>query len=385
MLTLILVIAVALAFDFTNGFHDAANAIATAVATRSISPRLAVVLAGALNFLGAFVSIKVAATIGSKIIDPGAFTLPMVTAGLVGAIVWNLVTWGLGLPSSSSHALVGGIGGAAIAEGGGTNVVLWDGVVEKVLKPSIVAPILGFLVAGILVLLLGGPIWRAVQRVRGAARGLQLASAGFVAFTHGTNDAQKTMGVIVVALVAGGKLDAADPKHFSVPTWVIVASALAMAAGTYAGGWRIIRTLGTKIHALDLRSGTAAQAAAGAVLYATASAGFPVSTTQTITGSVLGTGVAHRFRLTRWAIARRILVAWITTMPAAALLGALGVLITRVPGGTVVLALVTLAALAVIVYRRRAEMFGRPEQPIDEAPPASGAEAVPSPHDIVAV
>ena len=384
MLTLVLVIAVALAFDFTNGFHDAANAIATSIATRSIAPGPAVVLAGILNFIGAFVSIKVAATIGSKIIDPGAFTLPMVTAGLVGAITWNLVTWALGLPSSSSHALVGGIAGAAIAEGDGLDVVLWDGLVEKVLKPSVAAPILGFLVAGALVLLLGGPVWRAVERVRGAARALQLASAGFVAFTHGTNDAQKTMGVIVVALVAGGKLEVADPKHFEVPTWVIVASALAMAVGTYAGGWRIIRTLGTKIHALDRRAGTAAQAAASFVLYTTASAGYPVSTTQTITGSILGTGVAHRFRLTRWAIARRILIAWITTMPAAAALGALGVLITRAPGGTDVLAIVTLVVLAAIVYLRRAEMFGsHPDESGDGAPP-SGPAVVPSPHDIVA-
>src|ERR1044072_1301163 len=260
--TLVIVIAVALLFDFTHGFHDAANtiatptaprlpatfatcahdapnAIATSVSTRAISPRLAVLGAAALNFAGAFVSLKVAATGAKGVVDPGAIELKIVLAGVIGAIVWNLLTWFLGLPTSSSHALIGGVAGAAVA-GVGFDVIQWHGLAHRVLIPSLAAPFLGLIGAGVIMFLL---LWvirkRAPGPVNRVFRKLQLVSSGFVAFTHGTNDAQKTMGVMTLALIA-----AHPGRAFSVPTWVILSAATAMALGTYAGGWRIIRTLG---------------------------------------------------------------------------------------------------------------------------------------------
>jgi PiT family inorganic phosphate transporter len=373
VLTLCLVIAVALAFDFTNGFHDAANAIATSVTTRCISPRPAVILAGLLNFAGAFASIKVASTIGKGIINPGEITLAMIMAGLAGAICWNLVTWWLGLPSSSSHALVGGVAGAAIAGSGSIDVVQWSGVYHKVIVPSAVAPVLGFGLAAVLVLLLGGAVRRTLERRQARPlKGLQLLSAGFVAFTHGTNDAQKTMGVIALALVVYNGGD------FNVPTWVKVSAALAMALGTYAGGWRIVRTLGSKVSTLDLRSGTAAQTAAGLVLYSTASYGYPVSTTQTITGSILGSGAATRFRTTRWSVGGRIAIAWLVTMPAAALVGAAWAFVLDLPGGQVVVAAALVAGVVVAWLRRRA-FFGGWEQLQPTEPDTSALPAAPEP------
>jgi PiT family inorganic phosphate transporter len=237
-LTLVAVVVVALFFDFTNGFHDTANSIATSVSTRALSPRLAVLTAAVLNFAGAFVSIKVAATVAKGIVDPEAITLKIVLGGLVGAITWNLITWYLGLPSSSSHALIGGmIGSASAAEG--FDVVKWRGLYEKVLIPSLLAPFLGVLgAAAIMVALLWIIRRRSPGVVNRVFRRLQLVSGGFVAFTHGTNDAQKTMGIITLALVASGHVDA---DNFHVPLWVIVCAALAMGAGTYAGGWRSSR------------------------------------------------------------------------------------------------------------------------------------------------
>ena len=240
-LTLWAVVAVALFFDFTNGFHDTANSIATSVSTKALSPRAAVASAAVLNFAGAFVSVAVAATIATGIVDQDAITLDIVLAGLVGAITWNLITWFVGLPSSSSHALIGGMIGSAIAAEG-IYVVQWQGILDKVLIPSLIAPILGIAIAFVLIL---GITWliarRAPEKVNRVFRRAQLVSGGFVAFTHGTNDAQKTMGIIALALVASGHLSADFDRP---PTWVIASSALAMAAGTYAGGWRIIRTLG---------------------------------------------------------------------------------------------------------------------------------------------
>jgi PiT family inorganic phosphate transporter len=384
VVTLCLVIAVALAFDFTNGFHDAANAIATSVTTRCISPRPAVILAGLLNFAGAFASIKVASTIGKGIINPGEITLAMIMAGLAGAICWNLLTWWLGLPSSSSHALVGGVAGAAIAGSGGLDIVRWSGVYHKVIVPSAVAPVLGFALAAVLVLMLGGAVKRALERRERSLKGLQLLSAGFVAFTHGTNDAQKTMGVIALALVVYNGGD------FTVPTWVKVTAALAMALGTYAGGWRIVRTLGSRISTLDLRSGTAAQTAAGAVLYSTAAYGYPVSTTHTITGSILGSGAGTRFSTTRWSLGGRIAVAWLVTMPAAAVVGAAWALVLDVPGGELVVAAALVAALVVAWLRRRAFFGGweemQPAEPdVSELPAALAptAPAAPAPTPVV--
>ncbi len=329
-MTLVAVVATALFFDFTNGFHDTANSIATSVSTRALSPRVAVVSAAILNVAGAFVSFEVAATIATGIVNPAVITLDVVLAGLVGAITWNLITWYLGLPSSSSHALIGGIAGSAIAASG-FGVVQWEGLVEKVAIPSLVAPLLGIVGAAALMLAL---LWIVRRRAPGVVnrlfRRLQLVSGGFVAFTHGTNDAQKTMGIIALALVASGHLSADFDRP---PLWVIVSAALAMGLGTYAGGWRIIKTLGTRIAKLDPPRGFAAQTTTAGILFATAHYGFPVSTTPTISGSVLGAGATRRLNAVRWGVAGNILVAWVLTLPAAALVGAGMEVLTRLPAG----------------------------------------------------
>jgi PiT family inorganic phosphate transporter len=330
-LTLVAVVVVALFFDFTNGFHDAANAIATSVSTRALTPRRAVAFAAVLNFAGAFVSIKVATTVGKGIVDPGAVTLDVVLAGVIGAVAWNLITWLLALPTSSSHALIGGVIGAAMAARG-TTVVDANGLYEKVLVPSVAAPLLGVVAAAAIALSI---VWlcrnRGYGRTTRTFRRLQIVSAGFVALTHGTNDAQKTMGVIALALVA------AEPgRQFEVPVWVIASAAAALAAGTYAGGWRIVRTLGQRIADLQAYQGFAAETATAGILYATASFGFPVSTTHTITGSVMGAGAARRFSAVRWGLAGNILVAWVLTLPAAACAGAAVQLVTRLPAGAAI-------------------------------------------------
>jgi inorganic phosphate transporter, PiT family len=349
-LTLVAVVAVALFFDFTNGFHDSANAIATSVSTRALSPRIAVVLSAILNFAGAFVSIKVAATVAKGIVNTDAITLSIVLAGLVGAITWNLTTWLLGLPSSSSHALIGGVAGAAIAaEGWG--VIQWNGLWNKVVKPSVLAPVFGLVIALLLMLAI---VWiirrRSPSKVNRAFRIGQIFSGSFVAFTHGTNDAQKTMGVISLALIASGHLRA---EPFTVPMWVIACSATAMALGTYAGGWRIIKTLGTRIAKIDPPQGFAAQSACGAILWTTAHLGFPVSTTHTISGSVMGAGASRRLSAVRWGVAGNIVTAWLLTLPAAALVGALMEVVTRMPGGDlVVFVLAGLIAAAAFFGRR---------------------------------
>jgi PiT family inorganic phosphate transporter len=348
-LELILIIAVALLFDFTNGFHDAANAIATSVSTRSISPRLAVAMAGLLNFAGAFISIKVAATIGKGIINPDAIALRTILAGLVGAIAWNLFTWWRGIPTSSSHALIGGVGGAAIVAAGGFDVVNWDGLVEKVIKPSVYVPILGFAGAAVLSLVLAGAVGRYLDRHQRPLKGLQLVSAGFVALTHGTNDATKTMGVIAMALVV-----ADYHSQFTVDGWVKVLAAAAIALGTYVGGWKIVHTLGRRISNLDLRAGLAAQTSAAFFLWRAADFGFPISTTQVITGSVLGAGAKRRFHGTRWSIAGQIGVAWLLTLPGAAAIGGLFALVEKAPGGNVAIYLLVAAGVVGMFALRRA-------------------------------
>jgi PiT family inorganic phosphate transporter len=348
-LTLIAVVAVALFFDFTNGFHDTANSIATSVSTRALSPRAAVISAAILNVAGAFVSLEVAATVAKGIVNAEAITLDVVLAGLVGAITWNLITWYLGLPSSSSHALIGGVLGSAIAAAG-TDVVKWDGLREKVLIPSLIAPFAGLLIAAVLMLALTWVIRRrAPGTVNRVFRRLQLVSGGFVAFTHGTNDAQKTMGIIALALVAGGHLAPdADP-----PTWVIVSAALAMGAGTYAGGWRIIKTLGTRIAKLDPPQGFAAQTACASILWTTAHFGFPVSTTHTISGSVMCAGASRRLSAVRWGVAGSIVVAWVMTIPCAALVGAAMELVTRLPAGDAIVFLLAAAIASAAFAARR--------------------------------
>jgi PiT family inorganic phosphate transporter len=348
-LTLVAVVAVALFFDFTNGFHDTANSIATSVSTRALSPRVAVLTSAVLNFAGAFVSLKVAATVAKGIVDPEAITLKIILAGLVGAITWNLITWYLGLPSSSSHALIGGMIGSAAAAAG-FDVVQWRGLYEKVLLPSLAAPFLGAVGAAAIMLALLWTIRKAhpgiVNRV---FRRLQLVSGGFVAFTHGTNDAQKTMGIITLALVASGHIDA---DNFHVPIWVIVCAASAMAAGTYAGGWRIIKTLGQRVAKLDPPQGFAAQTSCATVLWLTAHYGFPVSTTHTISGSVLGAGATRRFSAVRWGVAGNILVAWLLTIPCAGLVGAGMEIVTRLPGGAALVFALT-AVIAAVAFLGR--------------------------------
>jgi PiT family inorganic phosphate transporter len=353
--TLVFVVAVALFFDFTNGFHDTANAIATSVSTRAVPPRLAVLGSAALNFAGAFVSIKVAATVAKGVVDPSAITLSVVLAGLVGAITWNLITWYIGLPSSSSHALIGGVLGSSVAATGGFEVVQWHGLTEKVLAPSLAAPLLAIpsaaLITFILLLIVRRRAPGAVNRV---FRRFQLLSAGFVSFTHGTNDAQKTMGIITLALIATGHVSATE---FTVPVWVIVAAASAMAAGTYAGGWRIIRTLGQRVTRLQPVDGFAAETATATILYFTAKFGFPISTTHAISSAILGAGLTKNKSAVRWGIAGNIVVAWLITIPCAGLVGAGVEYVTRAPAGdalaVILVALIGMTALYARSRRRR--------------------------------
>jgi inorganic phosphate transporter, PiT family len=347
--TLIVVVGVALFFDFTNGFHDTANSIATSVSTRALSPRVAVFSAAILNFAGAFASFAVAATVAKGIVDPTAITLKIVLGGLVGAITWNLITWYFGLPSSSSHALIGGMSGSAIAARG-FDVMQWHGLYQKVLIPSLAAPVLGLLGGALIMLVL---LWiirrKAPGLVNRVFRRLQIPAGGFVSFTHGTNDAQKTMGIIALALVATGHL---SPDFSRPPIWVIVCAALAMASGTYAGGWRIIRTLGQRVAKLDPPQGFAAQTSCAAILWVTAHYGFPVSTTHTISGSVLGAGASRRFSAVRWGIAGNILLAWLITIPSAGLVGAGMEGVTRLPGG-IVYVTILVAAIAAVAFLAR--------------------------------
>jgi PiT family inorganic phosphate transporter len=311
---LVAVVLVALGFDFTNGFHDTANAIATSVSTRALSPRQAVLLAAVANLAGAFITTAVAKTVGKGIVDTGLVTQQTLLAALIGAITWNLITWYAGLPSSSSHALFGGLIGAALVQSG-LEGVEWHGLWEKVVIPGLLSPTFGFLGAFVLLVAIYWLFqWMSPSVANRTFRLGQLGSGTFFAFTHGANDAQKTMGVIALALYTHGSID-----HFYIPDWVKVAAGLAIAAGTYAGGWRIIRTLGQRVFSMDPPSGFAAQASAGVTLYVATHYGFPVSTTQCISGAVMGAGATRRLSAVRWGVAGNILVAWVLTIPAAAL------------------------------------------------------------------
>jgi inorganic phosphate transporter, PiT family len=316
--TLLAVVIVAgLGFDFTNGFHDTANYVATWVGTRALSPRLAVAISAIANLAGAFVTTAVAKTVGKGIIDTGLANEKTVLAALLGAIVWNLVTWRLGLPSSSTHALIGGLVGAALVQSGSSGVQ-WHGVWEKVLLPGAVSPVVGFIGAFLLVVLIYRVFFRVPPGVahRGFRLG-QLVSGTWVAFTHGANDAQKTMGVIALALYTNGNI-----SSFYIPTWVKISAGLTIAAGTYAGGWRIIRTLGQRIYKMQPEHGFAAQASAGTTLWLGTHYGFPISTTHVVTGSVMGAGTTRRISAVKWGVAGNIAVAWVFTLPAAALVAA---------------------------------------------------------------
>ena len=319
-LVLVIVVVTALAFDFTNGFHDTANAVATTVGTRALPPRVAVAVASILNFVGAFVSLKVAATIGKGIVETGAVTPTVIFGALIGAIAWNLVTWWFGLPSSSSHALIGGVVGSAFAHAG-SSAIQGKGIVDKVLVPGLVAPVLAFVIAGIsiaIAYLVAGRL-RPGPVLRGYRAG-QLATSSLFALAHGTNDAQKTMGVILLALIANGNVSATA----DVPTWVIIASATAIGLGTYSGGWRIMRTVGTRIIKMDPPQGFSAQGAGASVLFTASALGYPLSTTHVISGAVMGAGAAKSVSAVRWGVAGNILVAWVLTLPAAAAIGAAG-------------------------------------------------------------
>jgi PiT family inorganic phosphate transporter len=322
---LVIVVIAALAFDFTNGFHDTANVVAGSISTRALSPRMAVTLAAALNFAGAFISLKVAATVATGIVDAARVTERIALAALIGAIAWNLITWAYGLPSSSSHALIGGVVGAMLAAVGGSGVKA-HGVLTKVVAPALVAPTLTFLVAGIAIVVIYAFV--AGRRPGIVTRGFrsgQILSSSLLSLAHGTNDAQKTMGVIGLALVAHGDLSA---HHFHIPAWVVVAAASAIALGTYAGGWRIIRTVGTRIIKMDAAQGFASQAAGAAVILVSSHYGYPLSSTHVISGGVVGAGAAERLSAVRWGVAGSIISAWVLTLPAAGAFGALAYWIT---------------------------------------------------------
>jgi PiT family inorganic phosphate transporter len=314
---LVVVVLVALGFDFTNGFHDTANAVATSVSTRALSPRLAVLVAAIANLAGAFVTTAVAKTVGKGIIDTGLATEKTVLAALIGAIAWNLLTWWLGLPSSSSHALIGGLIGAALVQSGSKGVE-WHDIAHKVAIPAVLAPLIAFTSAFLLLLLIYWVFkWMTPGLANRSFRLGQLVTGTWVAFTHGANDAQKTMGVIALALFAHGSID-----EFYIPTWVKIAAGLAIAAGTYAGGWRIMRTLGQRVIQMEPASGFSAQATAGATIYLATHYGYPLSTTHVISGAVMGAGATKRLSAVRWGVAGNILVAWILTIPMSALVAA---------------------------------------------------------------
>ena len=356
-----IVVFTALAFDFTNGFHDTANVVATSISTRAMTPQFAVGFAAALNFAGAFISLEVAATVAKDVVDAGAITTTVIFGGLVGAISWNLITWYFGLPSSSSHALIGGVVGATIVAAG-SDAVFGDGLLSKVLIPAVIAPVLAFFVGGIAIVVAYRILAR--QRPGPVTRGFrygQIVSGGLLSLAHGTNDAQKTMGVIMLALIANGTL-ASDAD---VPIWVVVSAASAIALGTYFGGWRIIKTMGTRIIKMDAAQGFSAQGAGAAVILTSSHFGFPLSTTQVIAGGVMGAGAGKRVSAVRWGVAGNIVMAWLLTLPASAVIGGLAYLAAdALPGasGPVAIAAIGLGATALAFLNRARKGVPMPAQ-----------------------
>ncbi len=324
---LLAVLVLAVLFDYINGFHDTANAIATSVATRALRPAYAIGMAAAFNFIGAFAGTAVAKTIGGGLVDEQTTTQTVVAAALVGAIIWNIITWRMGIPSSSSHALIGSLMGATIVAAG-VGAIKVDGLVSKVLVPLFSSPIIGFAVAFFLMIALFWIFRRADRRpLARRFRRLQLVSAGFMAFSHGSNDAQKTMGIITLALFSAGIIDSVD-----VPTWVILVSATAMSLGTAAGGWRIMATMGHRVVELEPIHGFAAETTAATIIYTAAHFGMPVSTTHVISSAIMGVGTSKGPHGVRWGVARSILVAWIVTIPATAAFGAISWAVLAVLG-----------------------------------------------------
>jgi len=349
-IVLALVIITGLSFDFTNGFHDTANAMATSIATKALSPRIAVALSAVLNLVGAFLSLTVAATIAGGLVETGLVTLTVVFSGLVGAIVWNLITWLFGIPSSSSHALIGGVIGSMLAAAG-SHAVKWQGLVSKVIIPAALSPFVAALVAAIGTFLM----YRIARSMREAGRSHgfrigQLGSASLVSLAHGTNDAQKTMGIITLALIANGTLGAGA----TTPLWVIVICAITIAAGTYAGGWRVIRTLGKGLVEIEPPQGMAAESSSAAVILVSTHFGYSLSTTQVATGSILGCGLGKKDAEVRWYVAGRMATAWLITLPAGGLMGAISYFVANGIGGTagILVDLVILIAFSSGIYWR---------------------------------
>jgi PiT family inorganic phosphate transporter len=347
---LVLVVVTALAFDFTNGFHDTGNAMATSIATGALGPRTAVALSGALNLVGAFLSLSVAATIASGLVDTKLVTLTVVFAGLAGGIIWNLLTWFFGIPSSSSHALIGGVVGATLAAAGGS-AVKWHGLIQKVVIPAVLSPVIAGLVAATGTYLL----YRISRKVTDGVRSKgfrigQIGSASMVSLAHGTNDAQKTMGIITLALIANGTLVAGA----SAPFWVILTCAIAIAAGTYLGGWRVIRTLGKGLVEIESPQGMAAESSSAAIVLLSSHFGYSLSTTHVATGSILGTGIGKKGAEVRWGVAGRMATAWLFTLPAAGLVGAGSYALAAVIGGDagVIVVFALLVAVALTIWLR---------------------------------
>jgi PiT family inorganic phosphate transporter len=349
-LIITIVVVTALAFDFTNGFHDTGNAMATSIATGALGPRTAVAISGVLNLVGAFLSLSVAATIASGLVETSLVTPTIVFAGLAGAIIWNLLTWLLGIPSSSSHALIGGVVGSTLAAAG-SHAVEWQGLVSKVIIPAALSPIIAGLVAATGTYL----VYRISTNMSGGVRSngfryAQIGSASMVSLAHGTNDAQKTMGIITLALIANHSL----PANAQAPFWVILSAALAISLGTYLGGWRVIRTLGKGLVEIETPQGMAAESASAAVILLSSHFGYSLSTTHVATGSIMGSGLARNGAEVRWRVFGRMASAWVFTLPAAAAVGAASYGVAAAVGGTagVLTDLVLLIAVAAVVYIR---------------------------------
>jgi PiT family inorganic phosphate transporter len=364
----VVVIITALAFDFTNGFHDTANAMATSIATGALRPKVAVAISGVLNIVGAFLSVEVAKTISGGIVNDAVVTPAMIFAGLVGAILWNLLTWLLGLPSSSSHALFGGLIGA-VWVGAGVNGVHFDTVVEKILIPAVASPLIaGFVAMSATYLAYMITSRRKHDSVTRGFRIGQIASASLVSLAHGTNDAQKTMGVITLTLITTGALAAGSGP----PVWVIGSAGLAIGLGTYLGGWRIIRTLGKGLTEIESPQGFAAETSAATVILASSHLGFALSTTHVASGAILGAGVGRRLAKVRWSVAGRMALAWLLTLPSAAAVGAIAASVaTTGTFGVIVSGLVLVAAATALfaASRRRPVHAGNVnELPVEQQP-----------------
>ena len=369
MLILVLLVITALGFDFTNGFHDTGNAMATSIATGALKPKTAVSIAAILNLVGAFLSVEVAATITKDVLkiqqtsgeDKGDLisglnaetAMIIIFAGLIGGILWNLFTWLFGLPSSSSHALFGGLIGSGMAAIG-TSGVNWDGITSKILIPALMAPIIACVVAAVGTWVIYALTKKVAENKKAQGfRAGQIASASLVSLAHGTGDAQKTMGVIAMALIASGHLDASSVEH-GLPFWIVFSCAAAIAIGTYLGGWRIIRTLGKGLVEIESPQGMAAEASSAAIILTSSAAGMALSTTQVATGSILGSGVGKKGATVRWSVAGRMAVAWIVTLPSAGLVGALSYYVADIIGGAAgaVVIFLILVALAGYMYWR---------------------------------